>query len=117
LRFLAPVALVAFGLALFLIVSSSPLVGPEAAPSSSAGGADAERQAPAAQTAEERRAERRSERRDRDRLPRRLYTVKPGDTLGGISQKTGLSTERLQELNPKLDPQALAPGQKIRLRE
>ncbi|MBN1529834.1 MAG: LysM peptidoglycan-binding domain-containing protein [Thermoleophilaceae bacterium] len=48
---------------------------------------------------------------------RRTYTVKTGDTLGAIAEKTGVSVERLQELNPELDPQALLSGQKINLRE
>jgi Tfp pilus assembly protein FimV len=114
LRVLAPVALVAFGLALFLIVSSSPVVTPDRpAPSDRAAAKPEASPAPA----RERRERRRRARRKEDRLPRSIYTVKPGDTLDGISQKTGLSTERLQELNPKLDPRALEPGQKIRLRE
>src|SRR3954470_16123015 len=45
------------------------------------------------------------------------YTVRTGDTLGGIAAKTGVSVEKLQELNPGLDPQALVSGQKIKLRE
>ena len=45
------------------------------------------------------------------------YTVKTGDTLGAIAEKTGVAVERLQELNPELDPQALVSGQKIKLRE
>jgi LysM repeat protein len=45
------------------------------------------------------------------------YTVKVGDSLGSIAQKTKLPVEKLQELNPDLDPQALSPGQKIKLRE
>ena len=45
------------------------------------------------------------------------YTVKTGDTLGAIAEKTGTDVERLQELNPELDPQALVAGQKIKLRE
>jgi LysM repeat protein len=45
------------------------------------------------------------------------YTVKPGDTLGGIAEKTGVTVETLQLLNPELDPQALISGQKIKLRE
>jgi peptidoglycan endopeptidase LytE len=48
---------------------------------------------------------------------KRTYTVKTGDTLGGIAAKTGVSVEKLQELNPGLDPQALVSGQKIKLRE
>jgi LysM repeat protein len=45
------------------------------------------------------------------------YTVKLNDTLGLISQKTGVSVARIQELNPELDPQNLIVGQKIKLRE
>jgi LysM domain-containing protein len=45
------------------------------------------------------------------------YKVKTGDTLAGIAEKTGLSVEKLQELNPELDPQALVTGQKVKLRE
>ena len=48
---------------------------------------------------------------------RRKYTVKTGDTLGGIAVRTGIDVEQLQELNPELDPQALVAGQKIKLRE
>lgn len=51
------------------------------------------------------------------RKQRASYTVKTGDTLGAIAEKTGLTVERLQQLNPELDPQALVSGQKIKLRE
>lgn len=44
------------------------------------------------------------------------YTVKSGDTLGGIAESTGVPVDTLQELNPELDPQALIAGQKIQLR-
>jgi LysM repeat protein len=50
-------------------------------------------------------------------LPTRTYTVKSGDTLGSISEKTGIPVDKLQELNPQLDPQQLVSGQKIKLRE
>jgi LysM repeat protein len=45
------------------------------------------------------------------------YTVKTGDTLGSIAERTGVGVEQLLELNPDLDPQALVAGQKIKLRE
>jgi LysM repeat protein len=45
------------------------------------------------------------------------YTVKLNDTLEGISEKTGVSVARIEELNPELDPQNLIVGQKIKLRE
>jgi LysM repeat protein len=54
----------------------------------------------------------------RSRQPRKsTYTVRTGDTLGAIAAKTGVPVEKLQELNPELDPQALVSGQKIKLRE
>jgi len=48
---------------------------------------------------------------------RRSYTVRAGDTLGGIAEKTGVAVTTLEDLNPGLDPQALVAGQKIKLRE
>ena len=48
---------------------------------------------------------------------RPTYTVKLNDTLGLISEKTGVSVERIETLNPDLDPQNLIVGQKIKLRE
>ena len=42
--------------------------------------------------------------------------VKTGDTLAGIAQRTGVPIERLQALNPNLDPQTLVSGQRIKLR-
>jgi LysM repeat protein len=54
----------------------------------------------------------------RERRPRGdTYTVRVGDTLGAISERTGVPVEQLLELNPDLDPQALVSGQKIKLRE
>lgn len=51
------------------------------------------------------------------RSQRRIYRVKLNDTLGLISEKTGVPVERLQELNPELDPQNLVVGQRVKLRE
>ena len=53
----------------------------------------------------------------RPRRVRPTYTVKLNDTLGLISEKTGVSVERIQTLNPDLDPQNLIVGQKIKLKE
>ncbi|MEX0745395.1 MAG: LysM domain-containing protein [Phycisphaeraceae bacterium] len=50
------------------------------------------------------------------RTVRRSYTVKSGDNLQLISQKTGVPVAQLQSLNPDLDPQALQTGQRIKLR-
>jgi len=47
--------------------------------------------------------------------PSRTYTVQAGDFLTTVSTKTGVSVDRLLELNPGLDANGLLPGQKIRL--
>ena len=99
-RVLAPLALVVCAIAFFAILFS-------------AGGGDGGGAEPAArkQTTERRAA-------SRAQRPRRsTYTVRTGDTLAGIAAKTGVPVERLQELNPELDPQALVSGQRIKLRE
>lgn len=49
-------------------------------------------------------------------LARGFYVVGKGDTLSQIAADTGLDEATLTELNPEIDPQALIPGQKIRLR-
>ena len=43
------------------------------------------------------------------------WTVRPGDTYGQISQKTGLSIAQLQAFNPDTDPNNLLPGQRLNL--
>ena len=48
---------------------------------------------------------------------RRVYVVKPGDSLVRIAQQTEVPIERLLALNPSVDPQALVTGQRIKLRE
>ena len=48
---------------------------------------------------------------------RRRYQVRPGDTLAVIAERTGVSVERLQELNPEIDPNSLTVGDKIKLTE
>jgi LysM repeat protein len=47
---------------------------------------------------------------------RRVYVVKSGDLLSTVAEKTGLTVDELQELNPDLDPQALQVGQRLKLR-
>ena len=108
LRILAPVALIAFGVALALIVSSSDTNRGGGGPSSNA----AEKARDLGSTT---RSSRRTH-RTRDRLPQKIYVVKTGDTLGSIAEDTGVPVEKLQELNPDLDQFSLVAGQKIKLR-
>ena len=42
--------------------------------------------------------------------------VQANDTLDGIAEKTGVSVEDLQDLNPDIDPQALPAGATLKLR-
>jgi len=42
--------------------------------------------------------------------------VRRGQTLSSISARTGIPIERLEELNPQLDPQMLRAGQRLKLR-
>jgi LysM repeat protein len=101
-RFLAPLALVAFAVALFVIVTST------------SGGGEGGAGTPASDTSRpEATATPATDGADRPR--RRVYIVKPGDTPSGIAEKTGVTLEQLEEANPDLDPQLLAPGQRIRL--
>jgi LysM repeat protein len=96
-RFLAPLALVAVAFALFSIVGGGDGGGEEPATT---------QQPRATATATPKKAAKRK---------RKVYVVKPGDTPSGIAEKTGVSLEQLEEANPDLDPQLLAPGQRIRI--
>jgi LysM repeat protein len=98
-RVLAPLALAVCVVAFFYVILNS-----------GSGGAGGGGQS-ASQTVTSKRT------RTSSQPTKRTYTVKTGDTLGGISAKTGVTVEKLQELNPGLDPQALVSGQKIKLRE
>lgn len=93
-RIAAILALIVATVALLMIISS--------AQDPTSGGAQSE--------ATEKRA-------DDQRRPRRaVYVVKEGDTLLGIAAKTGVNIDRLQTLNPEIDPQVLRAGQRIKLR-
>jgi LysM repeat protein len=47
---------------------------------------------------------------------KKVYEVQEGDTLSGIAAANGVPVETIEELNPDLDPQALIPGQELKLR-
>ena len=103
-RLFAPLALVAVVAALAVVVINSNVVNGDE-------GDGGERTTERTSTGAEEQSDR-PRRRTRAR-----YTIKTGDTLGGIAEKTGVSVERLEALNPELDPQALVAGQRIKLRE
>ena len=101
-RLIAPVALLLAAAAVLLVVQSTL----EANDSDDGGGNGGQAEPTTAAPTTEQPATQRAR-----------YTVKLNDTLELISEKTGVSVERLQELNPELDPQALIVGQRIKLRE
>jgi LysM repeat protein len=45
----------------------------------------------------------------------RFVEVQPGDTPTSIADRAGISAERLLELNPSVEPDALKPGQTLKL--
>jgi Tfp pilus assembly protein FimV len=47
---------------------------------------------------------------------RRFYVIRSGDTLETIAARFQTTVEDLVELNPNIDPNALQPGQRIRIR-
>lgn len=46
----------------------------------------------------------------------RFYVVQNGDTLTSIARKTGVPVDRIEALNPGVDPQILVSGEKLKLR-
>jgi len=46
----------------------------------------------------------------------KFYVVKSGDSLSGIAAKTGVSMSAIERLNPHMNPNALQPSQRLRLR-
>ena len=105
-RFLAPLALIAVAVAVLAIVSGSGVMGDD-----SSSGSAGTRDLPAATEKTNTTTAKK-----RNKIPA-TYTIKANDTLSGIAARWGTTVEKLQELNPELDPQGLVAGQKIKLRE
>jgi LysM repeat protein len=111
-RFLAPLALIAVVIAFLVIVTSSGGGGAGSATSDSA-------TTPAAKTTTTSTAKKtrsRSRKKPAKQGRGKTYTVQVGDTLGAIATKTGVPLQRIEELNPDVDPHAMTAGQEIRLK-
>jgi LysM repeat protein len=100
-RFLAPLALLAVIGALYLIVKPQ-----------SSGESGSATPTTTAQPAKKQSAKKST----RKKKTPKTYTVQSGDTPSGIAEKAGISLAQLEALNPSLDPQALAPGEKLKLK-
>jgi LysM repeat protein len=97
-RILAPVALIIFAIACFSVLSSS-----------GDSTATAPQKAAAAKAAATKAAAKTGPTRS-------TYRVKPGDSFAAIAEAQGIDVQTLQELNPDIDPRALQPGQKLKLK-
>ena len=103
-RLLAPLALLAAGAACATLVLGSGVVSGDDPESAGSNDLPAVRDSGPADAPRERRGP-------------RNYVIKANDTLSGIAAQHGTTVERLQTLNPELDPQGLVAGQRIKLRE
>jgi LysM repeat protein len=103
-RLLAPLALLVCATAFIAVVLGSGVIGDDAGDPAGVSDRSAATETTSTSTT-------------RERKRRATYTIKANDTLTGIAEQTGTTVERLQELNPELDPQGLVAGQKIKLRE
>lgn len=102
-RYLAPLALVLAFLAVFSTIQSTNENDAEPAVT----------QAPAETTTTT--TQEKSDDEDEEEEEPTTYTVESGDVLSAIAEETGVSLQRLLELNPDLDPQSLRTGQEIKL--
>lgn len=106
-RFLAPLALIAVLVAFLAIVTSS-------------GGGGSSDQSTATTTTKTSTTSTKTSasttKKPAKQSGAKIYTIKVGDTLGGIASKTGVPLSKIEELNPSVDPHALTAGQQIRLR-
>lgn len=108
-RFLAPLALIAFVIVFFSVLSSPGGDGEKA--SGSKKGATTTTDRSETSTTKTTRATKPARKKPK------TYTIQAGDTLGTIAEKTGVSLTTIQELNPDVDSTALTTGQKIKLEE
>ena len=105
-RFLAPIALVAFAVALYRVVNDARDKGGGSASGS-----------PAQTTPSPSSSKKKASAKKQAKRKHKTYVVKSGDTPSGIAAKTGVALSTLQDLNPDLDPQALTVGQRLKLRK
>lgn len=101
-RFLAPLALIAVLVAVFVVVNGS--LGEEG--SSTAGDVEATTGVNGGGDGVE---------GDGAENPK-TYTVESGDVLSSIAEQFGVSVDRLERLNPDVDPQTLNAGVEIKIR-
>jgi LysM repeat protein len=102
-RWLAPLALVACAFAIYTVVDHELL-----------NRDDRTTQTTSSSRTSRNRAVRTTTTR-RQGVKRTTYTVRSGDSLSSIAAKQGVDVAALVAANPKVDPAALHPGQKLKL--
>lgn len=104
MRVLAPLAVVVFAIACLFAISSQ--------------GDDAKVASPASETsASSTKSTTSSSDGATKVVTRKTYVVKAGDSFSAIAEQVGVDVDTLQELNPEIDPRALQPGQKLKLKQ
>jgi LysM repeat protein len=103
-RFLAPIALVAFAFALYTVVQHARDDG--AGTSSSSG-------TPAQTTPV--KSTKKSAKKSGKAHVKRFHRVQTGETPSSIALKYHVSVKTLEQLNPSMDPNALTVGERLRL--
>jgi len=106
-RWLVPIVLLACVFAVYSIVNANLLSSDDPGASSST--------SKTATTGKGRTVSKRLKSSKRRSRRRRTYTVKAGDTLSSIAVKTGVSLQRIQQLNPKLDSNSIQTGERVKL--
>jgi LysM repeat protein len=112
-RFLAPLALIVFVIALMAIVSNSGSGKGGSSGSSATTTTSATAPTKSSKTTS---AKKKHNAGTTTTSGSSSYTVQVGDTLGSIAAKTGVSLATIQSLNPDVDPHAMVAGQKIKLK-
>lgn len=108
-RYLAPLALLAFVVALAFTIGASR--------GNSGGESVAEEVRSTAQGRSGADGKKATTRKSSAKRQRKFYVVKPGDTPSAIAERQGVTLEDIERLNPDIDPQTLSPGQRVRLRQ
>ncbi len=107
-RFLAPLALLAAVVTIYVV--ARPEV--DGAPKSSSSTTASTTTQKATKSAPRKAS---GDRTTRKKAAPRTYTVKPGDVLGSISESTGVPVADLLAYNDLEDAQSLSVGQKLKL--
>ena len=115
LRVLAPASLVAFTIVLLIVIVASISGGDGSKSSNEPISTHSSKQSRSSTSNSNSNGKRAQSNTGTGTSQKRYYVVKPGDNLALIAEQTGVSLERLRELNQTLDPQGLVSGQRVKL--